>query len=139
MVFLNLFVLCGVHPECVVRWFTRVCAIDAYRWVMVPNVYAMGGYAGTFMSKQPYVSTDAYVARMSDYGADRTGAWKALFYAFLVRNKARLTGASSVYMRNLAYFERLPEDERREHAKKADAFVRRCTTDDKNIDSYEMR
>ena len=132
MVFLNLFVLCGVRPDDIVRWFSEVCAIDAYPWVMQANVRAMGWFSPRFMRK-PYISTAAYVKRMGDYddgphAAESDATWTALFYAFLERNRHKLQGTSRIYLRNLAHFERMPEAERRAIRARASAFIRSVTT-----------
>ena len=42
--------------------------IDAYDWVMVPNVYGMSQFAdGGLMSTKPYISGSNYILKMSDY------------------------------------------------------------------------
>ena len=45
------------------------CAfIDAYDWVVEPNVLGMGTFAlGTAMMTKPYVAGSAYINRMSDH------------------------------------------------------------------------
>ena len=44
MIIANLMNLTGIHPNEMYRWFMEMY-IDAYDWVMVPNVYGMGSYA----------------------------------------------------------------------------------------------
>ena len=41
MIIANLMNLTGIHPNEMYRWFMEMY-IDAYDWVMVPNVYGMG-------------------------------------------------------------------------------------------------
>ena len=42
--------------------------VDAYDWVMVPNVYGMSQFAdGGRMSTKPYAGGGAYINRMSDH------------------------------------------------------------------------
>jgi deoxyribodipyrimidine photolyase-related protein len=69
--------------------------IDAYDWVMVPNVYGMSQFAdGGILSTKPYISGSNYITKMSDY---KKGPWQeiwdALFWRFL--NKHR-----EVFLRN---------------------------------------
>lgn len=66
MVFLNYFVLTKIDPQDIYRWFMEMCAIDAYDWVMVPNIYAMGYFSKKFTSKA-YISSDNYLKKMSNY------------------------------------------------------------------------
>ncbi len=72
MVFLNLAIICGYHPSSIYAWFMEVVSIDAYDWVMIPNIYAMGYFYSKAMSR-PYLSTSNYIVKMSDYKKD--GLW----------------------------------------------------------------
>ena len=63
----NLMLLSEIHPDEVYRWFMEMF-IDAYDWVMVPNVYGMSQYAdGGLFTTKPYISSSNYVRKMSDY------------------------------------------------------------------------
>ena len=67
MVLCNLATLLEVEPRQLTDWFW-VAYLDAYDWVVEPNVLAMGSYAlGPLMTTKPYVSGAAYINRMSDY------------------------------------------------------------------------
>ena len=47
--------------------------IDAYDWVMVPNVYGMSQHAdGGLITTKPYMSSSNYVRKMSDFSE---GEW----------------------------------------------------------------
>jgi deoxyribodipyrimidine photolyase-related protein len=88
MVLGNFMLLCEFDPNEVYRWFMEMF-IDAYDWVMVPNVYGMSQFAdGGMMSTKPYISASNYLIKMSDYPK---GAWQeiwdALFWRFM--NKQR--------------------------------------------------
>ena len=78
MVVGNYFLLTGTHPDEVYRWFMGLY-LDAYDWVMVPNVYGMSQYAdgGSFATK-PYIAGANYLKKMSDFPS---GAWEATFTA----------------------------------------------------------
>ncbi len=43
------------------------CNIDAYDWVMIPNVYGMGQYADPRMTTKPYIASSNYILGMSNY------------------------------------------------------------------------
>ncbi len=51
--------------------------IDAYDWVMVPNVYGMSQFAeGGIMATKPYISGSNYLMKMSDY---KKGEWQNIW------------------------------------------------------------
>jgi deoxyribodipyrimidine photolyase-related protein len=84
MVLGNFMLLCEFDPDEVYRWFMELF-IDAYDWVMVPNVYGMSQFAdGGLMSTKPYISGSNYLMKMSDYPkGDWQETWDALFWRFL--------------------------------------------------------
>jgi deoxyribodipyrimidine photolyase-related protein len=59
--------------------------IDAYDWVMVPNVYGMTQFAdGGLMTTKPYISGSNYLMKMSDYERGPWQAvWDGLFWRFM--------------------------------------------------------
>jgi len=84
MVLGNFMLLCEFDPDEVFRWFMELF-IDAYDWVMVPNVYGMSQFAdGGLMSTKPYLSGSNYLMKMSDYPKGQwQEIWDALFWRFL--------------------------------------------------------
>lgn len=127
MVFLSVFVMMQIHPNDVYRWFMENISMDAYDWVMKSNIYCMGWYFPNAMVK-PYISTSNYLIKMGNYPkGDWCIIWDALFYNFLTRNKKQLTGGSRIYMRNLAYFEKLPAAKQQEIVKMARHFINQNT------------
>ncbi len=69
MVLSNIAALLDVSPRELTDWFW-IAYVDAYDWVVEPNVLAMGTYGvGPLMTTKPYVSGAAYINRMSDYCA----------------------------------------------------------------------
>ena len=67
MVLSNLALLTGTNPQEFLDWMSEVF-IDAYDWVMVPNVIGMGVHAdGGKMMTKPYAAGGAYISRMSNY------------------------------------------------------------------------
>lgn len=102
MVFSQWFLLMKIHPRDVLDWFWSVVSIDAYEWVMVPNVLGMGQFAdGGMMMTRPYVSSSSYLDTMSRKtlkGSVIIGrklipwqdVWRALYYDFLIHHEKRL-------------------------------------------------
>ena len=84
MVLGNAMSLLRVHPDDVYRWFMEMF-IDAYDWVMVPNVYAMSQFAaGEAITTKPYVSGSNYLRKMSDLPRGEWEAdWDALYWTFV--------------------------------------------------------
>ncbi len=57
----------AIDPAQVHEWYLAVYA-DAYEWVEAPNVIGMSQFAdGGIVGSKPYVSSGAYIDRMSDY------------------------------------------------------------------------
>jgi deoxyribodipyrimidine photolyase-related protein len=67
MVIGNFALLAGLHPAAVHRWDLGVY-VDAFEWVELPNTLGMSQFAdGGLLASKPYVSSAAYIDRMSDY------------------------------------------------------------------------
>lgn len=92
MIIGNFLLLTETDPNEVYRWFMGLY-IDAYDWVMVPNVYGMSQFAdgGSFATK-PYISGGNYLAKMSDLRDDKNWMelWTALYWNFLDKNQPLL-------------------------------------------------
>lgn len=89
MVMGNIMLLLGIHPTETYRWFMAMY-IDAYDWVMVPNVYGMSQFAdgGSFATK-PYISGANYLLKMSNYqSGDWEHTWTALYWSFIDEHQA---------------------------------------------------
>lgn len=84
MILGNFMLLCEFDPDEVYRWFMTMY-IDAYDWVMVPNVYGMSQFAdGGLMSTKPYISGSNYLTKMSDFSkGEWQRVWDALFWRFM--------------------------------------------------------
>ena len=67
MLLSNFCMLSGVEPPAVNQWFLSTF-IDAYEWVMYPNVHGMGLNAdGGLIATKPYICSANYINKMSDY------------------------------------------------------------------------
>ena len=96
----NFALLAGVDPAAVHAWYLSVY-IDAFEWVEAPNTLGMSQFAdGGLVGSKPYVSSGAYINRMSDYCGDcayrvaeKTGPracpFNLLYWHFLIRHRDR--------------------------------------------------
>ncbi len=84
MIMGNFFMLLRIKPDDVFQWFSEFF-VDAYDWVMVPNVYGMSQFSdGGLMVTKPYISGSNYIRKMSDYKAGEwCDVWDALFWSFI--------------------------------------------------------
>lgn len=119
MVLGNLASLLDLSPRELTDWFW-VAYVDAYDWVVEPNVLAMGTFAvGDLMTTKPYVSGAAYIQRMSDYCRGCSFDPKhncpitSLYWAFLARHEPQLAHNQRLAV-PLAALRRRP-DARRAH------------------------
>jgi len=84
MVLGNFMLLCRIHPTAVYQWFMELF-VDAYDWVMVPNVYGMSQFAdGGIFTTKPYLSGSNYIRKMSNYKKGPwCDIWDGLFWSFV--------------------------------------------------------
>jgi deoxyribodipyrimidine photolyase-related protein len=89
MILGNFMMLCEFDPDEIYRWFMEMF-VDAYDWVMVPNVYGMSQHAdGGLMTTKPYLSGSSYVLRMSDFKrGDWCEVWDGLYWRFMAKHRS---------------------------------------------------
>ncbi len=89
MVIGNFMLLCEFDPDEVYKWFMELF-IDAYDWVMVPNVYGMSQFSdGGFFATKPYISSSNYILKMSNYKTgDWQEIWDGLFWRFMHKQRS---------------------------------------------------
>ncbi|WP_415919641.1 cryptochrome/photolyase family protein [Tateyamaria sp. SN6-1] len=98
----NFALIAGLDPAQVSEWYLAVYA-DAFEWVEAPNVVGMSQFAdGGVIASKPYVSSGAYINRMSDYCKGchykvsvKTGEtacpFNVLYWHFLDRHRDRFS------------------------------------------------
>ena len=99
MVIGNFALLAGLDPQALHRWYLGVY-VDAFEWVELPNTLGMSQSAdGGRIATKPYVSSGAYIHRMSDYCqgcrydhkqklGERACPFNALYWDFFARHEA---------------------------------------------------
>ena len=129
----NFALLAGIDPSQVSDWYLEVYA-DAFEWVEAPNVVGMSQFAdGGVIASKPYVSSGAYINRMSDYCkgcaykvSQKTGEgacpFNTLYWHFLDRHRDRFSG--NARMGNMyRTWDRMDEDKRKTVLADADAVL----------------
>jgi len=123
MVLGNFMLLCEINPNEVYKWFMELF-IDAYDWVMVPNVYGMSQFAdgGSFATK-PYISGSNYIIKMSDYKkGEWQKAWDGLFWRFMHINRAFFLNNPRLSML-VRMFDKMPEEKQQTHLRNAESYL----------------
>ena len=99
----NFALLAGVDPGAVHEWYLSVY-VDAFEWVEAPNTIGMSQFSdGGVLGSKPYVSSGAYIDRMSDHCGgcryrvkekvgERACPFNLLYWHFLVRHRERFRG-----------------------------------------------
>ena len=117
-------VLCEFNPDSVYQWFMEMF-IDAYDWVMVPNVYGMSQFAdGGVMSTKPYISGSNYLNKMGNYpNSDKWNEiWDALFWRFMDKNRVFFLKNPRMSML-INSFDKMPTEKKAELIERAEQFL----------------
>ena len=101
MIIGNFGLLAGLSPNALHKWYLGIY-IDAFEWVELPNTLGMSQFAdGGLLATKPYVSSGAYIDRMSDYCktcrydkkvrmGENACPFNALYWDFLIRHHNKL-------------------------------------------------
>ena len=91
MVLGNVMLLLEIDPDEVYQWFSEAF-IDAYEWVMMPNIYGMSQYAWNGMMTKPYISSSNYIGKMSHYsGGEWEDWWDGLYWNFISEHEEKIS------------------------------------------------
>ncbi|MBE1283598.1 MAG: cryptochrome/photolyase family protein [Rhodobacteraceae bacterium] len=131
----NFALLAGIDPHALHEWYLAVYA-DAFEWVEAPNTIGMSQSAdGGIIASKPYVSSGAYIDRMSDYCKScaydvkaKTGEtacpFNLLYWHFLIRHRARFD--NNPRMGNMyRTWDRMEEQRKSQVLADANAFLSR--------------
>jgi deoxyribodipyrimidine photolyase-related protein len=120
MVLSNLAMLLDVSPRELSDWFW-VAYVDAYDWVVEPNVHGMGSFGlGELLTTKPYVAGAAYIDRMSDYcescrfDPKTTCPITPLYWAYLNRHRPALEKVPRLKLPLAAEAKRTPPQRERD-------------------------
>jgi deoxyribodipyrimidine photolyase-related protein len=124
MVLGNFMLLCEFDPDDVYRWFMELF-IDAYDWVMVPNVYGMSQFAdGGIMATKPYISGSNYLMKISDYKkGEWQNVWDGLFWRFMHTHRTFFLQNPRLGML-VRTFDKMPKEKQKYHLDIASKFLK---------------
>lgn len=127
MILGNFMLLCEFDPDEVYRWFMEMF-VDAYDWVMVPNVYGMSQFAdGGIMATKPYFSGSNYLNKMSDFPkGDWQLTWDSLFWRFMHIHRDKLSRNARIGML-IKNFDKMPLEKRVSLLHTVDQFLAKLT------------
>ena len=135
MVISNFCFLAGINPSAVNDWLLSTF-IDAYEWVMLPNVFGMGLNAdGGIIATKPYIASANYIHKMSNYcrncAFDRRGRtgeqacpFNFLYWSFILRHETLLRQNPRM-TRNLLGLRHLDDEQRKQVKEDAVKFLDR--------------
>jgi deoxyribodipyrimidine photolyase-related protein len=125
MILGNFMVLCEFDPDEVYQWFMELF-IDAYDWVMVPNVYGMSLFAdGGMMSTKPYISSSNYIMKMSNYKKGKwQEIWDGLFWTFMDQHREFFLSNPRLGML-IRTFDKMSIDKKEQYFQNAEQFLMR--------------
>ncbi|MBC8042021.1 MAG: cryptochrome/photolyase family protein [Rhizobacter sp.] len=121
MVLGNFALIAGVRPSEINDWFWE-CYLDAYDWVVTPNVVGMSQFAdGGFVATKPYAASANYISKMSDYCSHcrfdknaKTGEtacpFNYLYWDFYMRNESKLRKNPRIGMAYVLLDKKSPEE-----------------------------
>ena len=123
MVLGNFFLLCEFNPDEVYKWFMEMY-VDAYDWVMVPNVYGMTQFAdGGMMTTKPYISGSNYLMKMGDFEKGNwQNIWDGLFWRFMHVHRDFFLKNPRLGML-IRMFDKMPAEKRNQHIQNAEIFL----------------
>ncbi len=117
----NFALLLGVNPKEIRDWFWAAF-LDAYDWVVTPNVIGMSQAADNGLTAtKPYAASGAYISRMSDYckgcayqpkefAGDKACPFTTLYWDFLIRHENTSLAKTRLSTNYLALRVKTPAD-----------------------------
>ncbi len=120
----NFLLLCQVKPTDIYKMFME-WTIDAYDWVMVPNVFGMSQFAtSTLMMTRPYFSSSNYILKMSNYKkGEWCKIWDSLYYYFIYNHRDLLKKIYATSMQ-VKHWDNKTQKEKDEIIKNAKVYIK---------------
>ncbi len=123
----NLMLLAEIEPTEIIKWYNELF-IDAYDWVMLPNVYNMSQFIdpGTKTVK-PHISGSDYILDVSNYQkGDWCDVWDGLLWRFIDNNHSKMSGNPHMKL-VVEHYKKIDPNKRRIIGYRADDFLAKFT------------
>ena len=119
----NYMLLCMINPKDVYEIFME-WTIDAYEWVMIPNVFGMSQFSdGGKIMTRPYFSSSNYILKMSDYRKDSwCTIYDSLYYNFINKHQKYLS-KNYATSRQVAFWIKKNDAEKKNIIKTANKYI----------------
>jgi len=133
MIIGNFSLLAGIDPKHIHHWYLGIY-IDAFEWVELPNTLGMSQYAdGGLLATKPYVSSAAYINKMSNYCSKCSYNYKekfgpdacpfnSLYWNFFDRHQDKLSKNPRLGIVN-SQLRKMDENQKQEINKKANEYL----------------
>ena len=123
MILGNFMMLCEFDPNEVYQWFMELF-IDAYDWVMVPNIYGMSQFSdGGLLATKPYISGSNYIQKMSNYKKSTwQPIWDGLFWNFMDKHRNFFLSNPRLGML-VRMYDKMPEEKKQQHLTNGTNFI----------------
>ena len=130
----NFALLAGVHPDEVDAWYLGIY-IDAFEWVEITNTRGMSQFAdGGIVGTKPYVSSAAYVNKMSSYCSgcyydknkkigDKACPYNSLYWNFYHKHEDKLSNNPRIGMM-YNVLKKMNQDDRKAFLEQADHYLK---------------
>ena len=101
--------------------------VDAYDWVMVPNIYGMSQFAdGGLITTKPYFSGSNYITKMSDFQKKKE-PWQeildVLYWRFIHENRQFFQQNPRLGMMVITY-DKMSDEKKAAHLHHAETFLK---------------
>lgn len=121
----NFMLLCFIDPKDVYKIFME-WTIDAYDWVMVPNIFGMSQYSTSIVMTRPYFSSSNYINKMSSFKKSLNDGWSetwdALYYNFINKHQ-KLFKTNYAIAQQVNNWNNKSDNEQKLIIKKAENFI----------------
>jgi len=133
MIIGNFSLLAGIEPKYIHHWYLGIY-IDAFEWVELPNTLGMSQYAdGGLLATKPYVSSAAYINKMSNYCSKCSYNYKekigpdacpfnSLYWNFFDRHQDKLSKNPRLGIVN-SQLKKMNDNQKKEINKKANEYL----------------
>lgn len=122
----NFMLICLIDPIDIYKMFME-WTIDAYDWVMIPNIFGMSQFAtNKLMMNRPYFSSSNYIHNMSTFKKSKDDGWSetwdALYYNFINKHQ-NILRTNYATARQVKHWDNKTKSEKEQSLDKAKVYL----------------